>query len=319
MDLKVVEAIAKKYGLAFAKILSPQKGYRNSSYPILLDNNTWVNLILYKSEPEILPKIKDANAVSDFLAKTGLPTRTTLGRIIRVQSIQAVKYAALYTYLAGHTIPWEAYTMDHLKELGKTMSVMHARLTQSDYRPATDVTNELLGLLGRMQRYFASQDVQSAMRKKLGFAADLQALQTYAALIEKTRQLPDHQILHMDFVRGNILFEKTTITGILDFEKTAYGPRAFDIARTLAFLLVDCKYKPVDKVTKYFLHSGYNKRGPLEFSDFNLLEELLGFFLLHDLYKFLRHNPYEFLPQNQHFMRTRDILLKRGLMVELKQ
>jgi Ser/Thr protein kinase RdoA (MazF antagonist) len=42
------------------------------------------------------------------------------------------------------------------------------------------------------------------------------------------------------------------ITGIIDFEKTAAGPRIFDIARTLAFLLVDCKAKTPAQVTNYF-------------------------------------------------------------------
>ena len=121
----------------------------------------------------------------------------------------------------------------------------------------------------------------------------------------------------MDFVRGNILFaedEKAQITGVLDFEKATWGPPVFDIARTLAFLIVDCKYKDEAKVRKYFLHSGYNKRGQAEFEPTELLEDLLNFFLLYDFYKFLRHNPYESLKDNEHFVRTRDFLLKRNII-----
>jgi hypothetical protein len=136
----------------------------------------------------------------------------------------------------------------------------------------------------------------------------------------------------MDFVRSNILFDDTdtsnalAITGILDFEKTAQGNPVFDIARTLAFLLVDCKYKPADKVRKYFLRSGYIKRGASTFQDIyitdhngkvNVLEQLLDVFLMHDFYKFLRHNPYESLESNEHFMRTRDMLVQRGFVSRL--
>jgi hypothetical protein len=64
--------------------------------------------------------------------------------------------------------------------------------------------------------------------------------------------------------------------------------------------------------------SGYNKRGTAQLPPqyFPLLERLLGLFLLYDFYKFLRHNPYEYLPQNEHFARTRMLLLKRHLISE---
>jgi hypothetical protein len=120
----------------------------------------------------------------------------------------------------------------------------------------------------------------------------------------------------MDFVRGNILFEGDEISGILDFEKTASGHTVMDISRTLAFLLVDCKYKTIDKVIKYFLYSGYQKRGKNKDigndADRKILVEM---FLFYDLYKFLLHNPYEFLQQNEHYVRTKDILIGRGVLL----
>jgi aminoglycoside phosphotransferase (APT) family kinase protein len=119
----------------------------------------------------------------------------------------------------------------------------------------------------------------------------------------------------MDFVRGNILFSGFEITGILDFEKTALGHPIMDMARTLAFLLVDCKYKTEEKVNKYFVQSGYTKRGAnketINDDDRGLLVEM---FLLYDLYKFLRHNPYESLYENEHYIRTKDILVKYGVI-----
>jgi Ser/Thr protein kinase RdoA (MazF antagonist) len=109
--------------------------------------------------------------------------------------------------------------------------------------------------------------------------------------------------------------QKAKISGILDFEKASWGPPIFDIARTLAFLIVDCKYKPEPKVRKYFLHSGYNKRGDSNFTHTKVFEQLVDFFLVHDFYKFLKHNPYETLEQNEHFVRTRDFLLKRNILI----
>jgi thiamine kinase-like enzyme len=145
-------------------------------------------------------------------------------------------------------------------------------------------------------------------------------------LLKATIKTGPNTILHMDLVRGNILFIKNSseIAGVIDFEKVAYGNITFDIARTLAFLMVDCKYKSYDKIYKYFIKSGYNKYGNNGYvpiiintkqSKFYLLDELVKFYLLYDLYKFLKHNPYEYLNNNHHFIRTRDILLEKRILV----
>ena len=119
----------------------------------------------------------------------------------------------------------------------------------------------------------------------------------------------------MDFVRGNVLFEGSEVVGILDFEKTAYGPVQYDVARTLAFLLVDCKYKDEAAVRRYFLQSGYTKRGAATLTYYpTILETLIELFLIHDFYKFLRHNPYESLKDNEHFTRTVSVLARNGVL-----
>jgi Ser/Thr protein kinase RdoA (MazF antagonist) len=292
-----------------------QKGYRNESYAATLADGQKVNLIIYKREPDILTKIQNANCVSNFLAAQGMPVRHTVNeRIVRLGKGTTAKYAALYNYLPGQTIPWEAYTMEHIKQLGAAMSNMHAALQGLPQNGLSFVIDECRALLKRMDKYFADDGVHDALADKLGLA-----------ILDTTRLRPaltiaidlPAQALHMDFVRGNILFDdQANITGILDFEKTAWGPVIFDIARTLAFLLVDCKYKQEPKIRKYFLHSGYNKRGKNSFEPSPLLEDLLDFFLLHDFYKFLRHNPYESLNENQHFVRTRDFLLKRNILAQ---
>lgn len=319
MDDKLIHRILHKYGLAFARPLEPQKGYRNTSQPVLLTDGKLINLILYKAEPDIAFRIKNANHVSDFLADSGLPTRRTIGRTVRLTGA-ATRYCALYSYLPGHTIPWEAYTMEHLKTLGGTMSRMHSQL-RTYQRELPSVVAEYTAIMQRVDRYFAGEDVRTALHTKLRLQAP--TITPFLHLLWLCQHLPEQQALHMDFVRGNILFDGTRISGIIDFEKAAYGPAAFDAARTVAFLLVDCKYKDEAKVRKYFLTSGYNKRGPVPLvvpniihgsATYDTLERLIDMFLLHDFYKFLRHNPYEHLLQNEHFVRTRDLLVRRQVI-----
>jgi Ser/Thr protein kinase RdoA (MazF antagonist) len=326
MSKKIVAQALKMYGLTPQTILDVQKGYRNSSYPVVLQDGRMVNLILYKNEPGILAKITNANMVADFLHNGGFLSRHTIShRLLCLRSGERTQYGALYGYLPGHTIPWEAYTQEHIKCLGKTMSDMHAALQQLHTSSLPNVADEYNEILMRMQDYFDDIGVQAAMTTKLQITFNTSILSQLHLILKASKALPGQQPLHMDFVRGNVLFAKENntveLTGILDFEKTAYGHPLFDIARTLAFLLVDCKYKSADKIRKYFLISGYSKRGKTPFTNLtfnlqgkkiNLLESLVTLFLIHDFYKFLCHNPYEYLSQNEHYCRTRDILASRG-------
>lgn len=273
-------------------------------------------------------RIMRANDVSDYVYAHGFPARHTLDiRIIRLASPRGEAYAALYDFLPGGTIPWEAYTQKHIKQLGKTLSDLHAVLRNYPVNNLPSVAVEYRQVVERMSRYFTGAGVKDAMRQKLGLMIAIDQFAAFDRLLAACERLPRQQALHMDFVRSNILFTETengpSITGILDFEKTALGSPLFDIARTLAFLLVDCKYKSNDKVRKYFLYSGYQKRGDAALANVavkvhgtshNVFEELVVLFLIHDFYKFLKHNPYEYLCQNEHFVRTRDILLKQRVI-----
>jgi Ser/Thr protein kinase RdoA (MazF antagonist) len=307
------------YGLNQAKLLDTETGYRNRVYS-LTNAGDRLALIVYKSEPDILQKINNAHYTARHLDDRGLPVRAQADPRIALLKGKKLTYAALYEYLPGTTIPWEAYTMAHIKQLGAAMSDMHAALKELDRGGLSSVTDEYKAICEHMRKYFQQDGVKTALERKLHLSAPLN-FQKYDKLLDALAKVKDQQALHMDFVRSNILFsedKEATITGILDFEKTAWGHPVFDIARTLAFLIVDCKYKDEAKVRKYFLHSGYNKRGQANFNSWKLLEPLVDLFLLYDFYKFLRHNPYEYLEQNEHFVRTSNFLLNRNVLSTAK-
>ena len=327
MDEKGLKEVFTVYRIRPSRLLASQKGYRNTSFPAVLSDGRRVNFILYKNEPGIYERIKRINDVSSFLSRRGLPVRRPLEkRILELATPSALRYGALYDYLSGDTIPWEGYTRNHIKLAGKAMGEMHTHLRE--FGPLrNDVAAEYLQIVKRMQVYFNDADATRALREKLDITIPKTIFPKFIKLLEYCTTLPHQQVLHMDFVRGNLLFRHSqpndmftlgdiSLSGILDFEKTAYGTPIIDVARTLAFLLVDCKYKSPEKIRKYFLHSGYNKRSSAVSIalDSKLLDELIVLFLIHDFYKFLRHNPYEFLPQNEHFIRTRDMLCTLGVI-----
>lgn len=326
MNESLVAHVLKLYGLEYLRILPSQKGYRNEIHPIELQDYAMAQLTFFKNEPEILVRIQRADEVSEFLASRGLPTRVRFNKkTIQLSNQNRRIYAGLYNYLPGNTIAWESYSKTHIKLLGQTMSDMHAILARQEFTNQPHILGESKSLLERIDKYLSSDDVKMAILKKLGISIDVDFLK-YQRLLDGCSGLPGQQQLHMDFVRGNILFapassddkcqlDSLAITGILDFEKTAVGLPVFDVARTLAFLLVDCKDKSPDKVWKYFLHSGYKKRGAAKLMYNNLLlRKLVEFFLLHDMYKFLRHNPYESLNENEHFKRTIYIMSEYGMI-----
>ena len=313
------------YGLDYSAFEEAQRGYRNRSYAVLLKDGRRVNLIVYKREPGVVDRIRRAEAASRCLSDLGYPVRKLAdSRISRLATGQREKFAALHNYLPGTTIAWEAYTAKRIKALGQMMSDFHAAWAGVQLE-LPDVTDELTALWERMNMYFADPHVVRAAADKLGLKIGPHVVGKYQQLLPAARRLSAKHALHMDFVRGNVLFEGDTITGVIDFEKAANGHPVFDVARTLAFLLVDCKYKTAPQVRKYFLYSGYHKRGQAKLplpkltsggQKIELLDELVNFFLLHDLYKFMRHNVYEGLHQNEHYLRTVNLLVSRGVVLK---
>jgi Ser/Thr protein kinase RdoA (MazF antagonist) len=319
---ELIKRILQRYDQTATHISAVQTGYRSEIYPVQLDDSTDATVILYKREPGIIRRIKNANHIGNMLSELGFSARRTLDdRIVTLRGASSTTYAALYNYLPGTTIPWEAYTMNRIKQLGAVMSTMHSALAGLDQQNLPNVHDEYYEICVRMERYFTQPEIQRAILDKLKLLPP--HIDHFFPLLTDLGAKNTHhqQPLHMDFVRGNILFTENSsqISGILDFEKTAWGHPLFDIARTLAFLLVDCKYKPEEKIRKYFLDSGYQKRGTATLTDEHYLEPLLDLFLTYDFYKFLRHNPYESLHENEHFMRTRNLLITRGVLRESKK
>lgn len=331
---QVREAYAK-YGYKNVRLLGQSKGYRNTSY-IAAAQHAALNLILYKDEPRIGARIKRTNRLGNFVSSKGIPARSTAdSRILRIDSSSHTRYAALYHYLPGETIAWEAYTQKHLKLLGNTLAKLHTATQSFDASEFPHVCDEYQDICERMDSYFNDSLAMRAAAQKLQIAINHASLNLFRNVLQACKNLPEQQILHMDFVRSNILFatgskgslkiDDVVLSGVLDFEKAAYGHRIFDIARTHAFLLVDSKHKPPEKVLKYFILSGYIKRGEqtvprvfvtLDDVRTDVFETLISLFLLYDLYKFMRHNPYEYLAQNEHYTRTRDLLIARKVVVK---
>jgi Ser/Thr protein kinase RdoA (MazF antagonist) len=321
-EYELISKVLKQFNIAAVKIFPPQKGYRNSSYKIKTENQN-LNLIIYKSEKGILQKIKNANNVSNYLYSKGFHTRKTFDpRILKLTGKQTTRFISIYNYLPGETISWEAYTRRHIKELGINLRELHLELKNVQSLWIKDIpkqSDEQLLQINKILKYFLDENIKKALYDKLNIKVNKSILKLFEIVTNKISEKEANQILHMDFVRSNILFKKShkkvEISGIIDFEKTAKGSVIYDLARTLAFLIVDCKYKKEEEVKKNFLYYGYTHKGEFKIKDYKYLKHLLKFFWTYDFYKFLKHNPYESLEDNEHFVRTRDILVRNKVLI----
>lgn len=323
----VLRRVAAMYGKQVARFGVVESGYRNASHSFTSTDGERLNFILYKREPGSAELIRRTDQLGRHVAARGLPVRAPVDERI-VQAGQ--RYGSLYNYLPGQTIAWEMYAMKHIKLLGFGLASFHAAAKDAE-TALPDVETVYEEIWRRVKAYFSDRSVVRAMREKLGFHVELPDV---LPLLAATCALPDRQPLHMDFVRSNLLFRSAqtgdmlvvdgvALSGILDLEKAARGHVMFDLARTLAFLLVDCP-KPAQKIYKYFLLSGYAKRGGrdvlseasrnIPYPPLTVLHQLETMFLTYDFYKFLHQNPYESLSDNHHFRRTVSILRERKVV-----
>jgi Ser/Thr protein kinase RdoA (MazF antagonist) len=361
--------LARAFGLSRPHIFAYNHGYRNHSFGIL-SNGKKYNLMLLKNELDALERVRNADAVAMIVADN-LPVRTLANpKTLKVAATtsssanpaddtttgsSSFRLARLYHWLPGNTIPWEAYTRKHLRELGKALALLHQSLAKADLSapkplfkadlPPLRLPNALDELKSQniqMQVYFARSGVKNALERKLALKTRQNHQKITTFLTSVPLQSLPCQPLHLDFVRGNILWQDENetalahgdgpserraesshsagpiVSGIIDFEKTALGSPLIDLARTYAFLLVDCS-KPRSEIERYFLHSGYHKLSHNNYCarERVVFANLTNFFLLFDFYKFLAHNPYESLEKNYHFCRTRDILKERNILEDL--
>lgn len=325
-----LEPILNAYGLKLGRIIFVESGYRNTSHIAEVDGGLIVNLIIYKDEPGIQHSIERINTFSEYMHSCGIPVRRPVdSRILQLQSATSIRYACLYSFVRGSTIAWEMYSMKHIKLLGMAMGHFHAEAR--NYKgPLPNIAMKYQEVLLRMEQYFSSEGVSRAFSEKLSLQMNI-SFTEMRRIITRISELPNQQPLHMDMVRGNVLFKPAedddtltignlALSGVIDLERASIGHPIFDIGRTHAFLLVDCM-KPPEKIAKYLIESGYEKRGGrrlgeiIDSSSLNeLYKPLLLTFLTYDLYKFLRQNPYESLASNHHFVRTRDLLVEHKML-----
>jgi thiamine kinase-like enzyme len=310
-----------------------QEGYMNNCIDIFISKPKQRYLGILYNRTRYSPNsrrvfLEQVYEAAEFLDSEGIPSRTprrtrdgTHITSLKLASENTTRPFGLYSYLPGDTLPWEAYTRRHLRSLGKTMAAIHK--IWEDYNGNSShipTWKKYLDLdHSKLSRYLSGN--APTILRKLSLTVDISKLNDLA---ERLSHLPEKgQLIHYDLVRGNVLFskEKKTdiypVTGILDFEKVMLAPVSIDIARTLSFLLVDCRYKTDAEIYRYFRDEGYGIQADRGIGGIDNRSPAVIYFWLRDLWKFLSANPYESLEQNFHFKRTVERLSENGFVKKI--
>lgn len=288
-----IAQIVKKYypklieGQKQISVFAIEQGFMNNVYKICIGDKSYIAIFYNKNRYNnsyAKNFLEEINNICLFLKSNSIPCRVTNNQIVQVDG----RFLGIYDFIEGKTLSWEAYTRRHLTSLSETMNKMHTVL--QDYKGTRYIPswNDYLPIdYKKLHKYYTEN--LPTIETKLGIKIEIEKIESlYKNIIN--RPVSNKQLVHMDFVRGNILFDNNyKITGILDFEKMLIGDTQLDRARTYAFLVVDCKYKTKEQIDYYF------GKG-----DKNLVE----YFWLRDFWKFLSCNPYESLSQNEHYQGT---------------
>jgi Ser/Thr protein kinase RdoA (MazF antagonist) len=357
---RIINILRKYYGFDFSNVLSIEiakidEGYMNNCIIIrLLPQNQRLVIIIYNtnrySEEKSQNRIKNAYMAARVLNRNSIPVRIPLKTatsppkdFIEINvTDQKTTILGVYNYLPGQTVPWESYTRRHLRAVGLYMRRIHHIWQQEDpnkYPFLPKWTDYIRNDSQKLFKYFKKN--QQYIKKKLDIEIDLDFIKTLKKQITNSPLHQPHlnQLVHQDLVRGNILFGSMKkkniypIHGIIDFEKILIANPITDLARTLSFLFVDCKYKTIPEIKKYFLDQGYfafetihnqkfpnapkqsklkqetvtkekNKKLLTELPPFRHIKHFMLYFWVRDLWKLLSRNPYQDLMHNFHYKQT---------------
>ncbi len=200
-----------------------EAGTVNTSYVLELGGKRWF-LRIYE-EQDAAGAAREAKVLA-HLAASGVPTPAPVvgsdGRSVRTI---AGKPAALFPWVDGDMLCQRAVTPAAAEAVGAAL----ARIHRAGHAP-----NERLDagrfdvphLLRRCDRVGASSDADA--RAQEGALRD-----ALAAVAARRRSDVPRGLIHGDLFRDNVLWARSSIAALLDFESAHDGPFAFDLAVTI--------------------------------------------------------------------------------------
>ncbi|MFH1802035.1 MAG: phosphotransferase [archaeon] len=155
----------------------------------------------------------------------------------------------VYPRLKGRTI--KRPQVKHVREMAKALAFLHKTIAKMQ-KHKEFLKNESHKWLAKELQDMKKLEPRTEVDKYM-----LSHVDTFIKALErglKHKQTKNPIVCHQDFHPSNILFNKSRLTGILDFENVGYGPRIndfflniFDLNQSILFIKEYQKYNKIQK------------------------------------------------------------------------
>lgn len=234
--------ISQLYELCNLTILERvSKGFLSENY-ILTDSTKKYFLKKYRFDNE--KRIREIHSVKKYFADGGIPI------ILPILTHDGASffandgnYHALFPFVYGRQLEKNIHTKQSIAALGKTLGLIHLRGKKSDLKiddffkawNKEDSLNKITVIEKKIQETNLATDFDKLAWQTITLKKRFVELnaRTYDSYIN----FNDH-LLHGDYVDHNVFFnDDDEIIHVFDFEKTGYGPRSYELFRSMIYTL----------------------------------------------------------------------------------
>jgi len=271
---QVLDVLQNFYGVVGVKLEFLAQGYSHKSYifnaPIL--DGTVVVKIDHPGKARTDEDIYFESIITDFLADHGYPVqfpyKSLRGRYFErtedERNVQVLKYIEAV----------EAKTANNKQKIiqsGRLLNRFHKisrHFRAERYKIGADLIQRRTFFLRRrldalknnllMYQHISEEHLNgSGLTQEIGFLLS-EYRQVNKLLNKRRKNLLPKYIIHGDYNPGNLIFNKSEIAGVIDFEHCAFGPTYWDIGFAIAHWSFLLNSYGVERITRYFVR-GYAK------------------------------------------------------------
>ncbi len=234
MDFAPIAVLAEHFGIEEATIVGrATRGHTNESYALATPRGALVLRRAWAGKP--LDRVACEERVLSWLARK--PPDATIPRVVptiegTVHAIVGDRVVHLFARCDGdpgpHYLPGRPDAGSRVRAAADTLARLHRALAAIP----TDAPSAWQWLAERRTRISGLRGSSASLPGAVGAGLD-RVLDRIDQLVATTTIDGPRQWLHGDYHLGNLLWQDTTVTGVVDFDDTGMGARAGELAMAL--------------------------------------------------------------------------------------
>ncbi|MDE1919096.1 MAG: phosphotransferase [Patescibacteria group bacterium] len=218
------------------------KGVLSENYVIMSGRDKFF-LKKYRFDNE--QKIKEIHLAKQYFADGDIPVILPLRT--RTQDtffLHDTNYYALFPFVAGRHLEREALTSQAISSMGKMLARIHLRgrdstlAIENTFNPWNKeiFLAKAAAVLEKIPQGAAASDFDMLALRSVRLKMELATQNT--TTFDSLRLSNDH-LLHGDYLDHNVFFDaQDNVEYVFDFEKTQYGPRSYELFRSVMYSLL---------------------------------------------------------------------------------